>query len=173
MARTKSAVLTPPSYNEVQTLLGRYAELDAKQVEKQAQLDQKITVLRDKAAPEINSIVEQKKEMLTKIQLFAETNREKYFSKKKSLDLQHGIVGFRVGTPKLKGVPRGAKLLGLLNYFKSYLPGYIRTKTELDKEKILADRNKEEVQNHLKVKGLKVAQTETFFIELKKEESEA
>ncbi len=173
MARTKKAVLTPPTYKEAQAIVGEYAKLDAKLIEKQALLDQKITTLREEAADELNELKGAKKELLTNIQLFAETNREKYFSKKKSLDMQHGEIGFRIGTPKLTGIPRkGEKLDKLVDYLRQYMPDFLRIKTEINKELIIADREKEETQTHLKVQGLKITRSETFFIELKKEETE-
>lgn len=173
MARKKAAVLTPPNYKEAQILLRQYAEMDAKQVEKQAQLDQEIIVLREQSAADLNELIEGKKELLIGIQLFAETNRDKHFSDKKSVDMQHGIIGFRTGTPKLSGVPRkGEKLDKTLAYFNSYAPDYVRTKVELNKELIIADREKDELKTHLRTQSLKITQAETFFIELKKEEIE-
>jgi len=171
MARTKSAVLTPPTYEEAQKLLGEYATKDARKVELQAQLDQKITDLREQFAPELNELVNTQGELMTRIQLFAETNRDSFFAKKKSLDLQHGIIGFRIGNPKLKGIPRKEDALDkIINYLKQYLPDYARTKTEINKELLIANREKAEIVTHMRTLGLSVEQDESFFIELKKEE---
>ncbi len=170
-ARTKQATFNPIDYDKAQTLIADYAMADAKAAEINAVLDQQITEIREKAAPELNELEEKKKSLMTQIQVFAETNREKYFSEKKSLEMQHGMIGFRLGTPKVKGMPRkGEKMEALLGFFRSFLPNYIRTQEEINKELLIADREKDEVKTKIKMQGLEIVQTETFFIELKKEE---
>jgi Bacteriophage Mu Gam like protein len=82
--------------------------------------------------------------------------------------MAHGLIGFRTGTPKLKTLKKftwGA----VTEQLKSYLPEYVRTVEEPAKDKLLADRDNEEVNTLFKKCGIEVAQDETFFVELKKE----
>lgn len=171
MGRSKNAVLTPPNQKQAGDMLSEYADNDARIDETNAVLDQKITALRDEVAVELDELKSRNKDLMTGIQLFAETNRDKLFDKKKSLELQHGTIGFRLSTPSLKGIPRkGDKLNALIAYFRKFLPGYIRTQEELNKELIISDREKTELLAHLRTQGLTVQQSETFYIDLKKED---
>jgi len=84
------------------------------------------------------------------------------------MDLTHGIIGFRTGTPKLatrKGYTWGA----ILTLVKEFLPSYIRTSEEVAKDRILADRDSEDVAVLLPKVGIEVKQDETFYVEPKKE----
>ncbi len=102
------------------------------------------------------------------MQTYAQENPE-IFGKKKSVDGAHGTFGFRTGTPKLK-LKKGFTWGAVTNLLKEFLPSYIRTTEEPAKDKLLADREDEEVSALFPKVGISVAQDETFFIELKKEE---
>ena len=108
-------------------------------------------------------------ERITQLQLFAETNPG-LFDKKKSLDMAHGILGFRTGTPKLKTL-KGFTWPAVTNMLKQFLPAYVRTVDEPAKDKLLADRDAPEVNKFFTKDGIgcEVVQDETFFVELKKE----
>jgi len=85
--------------------------------------------------------------------------------------MQHGTIGFRLGTPKVKGMPRkGEKLDAVLSFFRQFLPGYLRVQEEINKELLIADREMEDVKAQIKTQGLEIVQDETFFIDLKKED---
>ena len=85
------------------------------------------------------------------------------------METTHGTLGFRTGTPALK-TQKGFTWESVKNLLKEFLPGYVRTKEEADKEKLLADREKEEVAALFPKVGVKVTQDEAFFVELKKED---
>lgn len=87
---------------------------------------------------------------------------------KKSMETSHGTIGFHIRTPKpdkLKGFTWNA----VTNMLKEFLPLYVRTIDEPAKDKLLADRDKEDVANLFTKVGVCVKQDKTFFIELKKE----
>ena len=96
-------------------------------------------------------------------------NRDELFTKRKSLETTHGTIGFRTGTPKLKTL-KGFTWNAVVNMLKEFLPGYVRTSEEANKEKLLADRESEEVVALFPKVGITVVQDETFFVEPKKEE---
>ena len=91
------------------------------------------------------------------------------FGKKKSVEGAHGTFGFRTGTPKLKTL-KGFRWGAVTNLLKEFLPAYVRITEEPAKDKLLADREDEEVAALFPKVGIAVAQDESFFIELKKEE---
>lgn len=84
------------------------------------------------------------------------------FGKLKSIEFVNGVVGFRTGQPKL------VKLAGwtwekILEAVARVLPDYVRVKQEVDRERILADR--ETLTPLLKEIGVKVEQDEAFYVE--------
>ena len=73
--------------------------------------------------------------------------------------------------PKLKNL-KGFTWAAVTNLAKELLPQYIRTTEELDKQSLLADRDKEDVAEMMPRIGVQVVQEETFFVEPKKENDE-
>ena len=102
------------------------------------------------------------------MQTYATENKDTLFSKKKSLESAHGIIGFRTGNPKLKN-RKGFTWAAVTNLCKEFLPDYIRTTEELAKDKLLADRDVPEVAEQFAHIGVEVVQDESFYVEPKKE----
>lgn len=88
------------------------------------------------------------------------------------MESAHGVFGFRIGTPKLKNL-KGFTWAAVTNLCKEYLPSYIRTSEELDKQGLLADRDNEDVAGMFPKIGVQVVQEESFFVEPKKESDAA
>jgi phage host-nuclease inhibitor protein Gam len=103
-------------------------------------------------------------------QAWAEANPSE-FAGKKSIEMVHGTVGFRTGMPKLKLLTgwtwdRVKDALQNGNF-----RDYIRTKQEVDKERLLADR--EQIGDAMRtVCGCRVVQDEPFFVEPKRDAQE-
>lgn len=165
--REKKQVFQCKSIEDAENVMAEYATADAKMAKITATMDEKITAIRNQYADELQNLSEIKEEKIVELQHFAESNAQ-LFDKKKSLSMSHGILGFRTGTPKLKPLKKytwGA-ITGLLEEF---LPEYVRTVVEPAKDKLLADRDNEEVNTLFKKVGIEVVQDETFYVELKKE----
>lgn len=103
------------------------------------------------------------------LRVWSESNPEE-FNGRKSLEMLHGVVGWRVGNPTLKTIP-GKTWDQVLDAIKDVCPEYIRTSVELNKQAILADREVIGVDK-LRLLGMRVVQAEPFFVEPKLEESE-
>ena len=58
----------------------------------------------------------------------------------------------------------------MLELLRQFNPAYVRTTEEIAKDKLLADRDEEEMPELMQKVGIKVEQDETFFVEPKKEE---
>ncbi|MDX9907092.1 MAG: host-nuclease inhibitor Gam family protein [Bacteroidales bacterium] len=168
--REKKPVIAPLSLEQAEQIMSEYAMLDARLSEITARMDQKITQIREQHQDDLQQLADKRQEKLTQLQLFAETNKQ-LFDKKKSIDMAHGILGFRTGTPKLKTI-KGFTWPAITNLLKKALPDYVRTVEEPAKDKLLADRDKPEVKSLFNKDGIgcEVVQDETFFVELKKEE---
>lgn len=141
------------------------AQTTLKQTE--ANMEKKIQKVRESYQEDIYTQQSIIMEATAKLKAFAEHNREELFTKKKSMETPHGRIGFRIGQWKV-GYEKGfsKKALGLIQELK--LP-FIRTKEEIDKDKILTVREDEEQMKQLALCGIKVTQDETFFAEPKEE----
>lgn len=167
--REKKTVYTGVSQEEMEQAFADYAKADARQQKIQAEMDVKMTQIREKWQEELSKLQEAKDKAFDVMQAFATENRTELFSKKKSMDTVHGTIGFRLGTPKLKNL-KGFTWASVTNLLKEFLPAYVRVKEEPDKDKLLADRESEDVYPLFDKVGVAVVQEETFFVEPKKEE---
>ncbi len=167
--REKKPVLAPVSVEQAEQIMSEYAQHDAMLAELTAKMDQRITIIREEYQDDLQRIAQIRTEKLTQLQLFAETNKE-LFAKRKSIEMAHGVIGFRTGTPKLKTI-RGFTWPAITNLLKQFLPEYVRTVDEPAKDKLLADRDKDDVKKYFGKDGIgcEVVQDETFFVDLKKE----
>jgi phage host-nuclease inhibitor protein Gam len=96
---------------------------------------------------------------------YCDAHPEMFPKDRKSLDLQHAVVGYRTGTPAAKPM-RGWKWDAILAAIKArkWLQ-FIRTKEEADKEALIAARD----THPLETVGVQIVQEETFFVEPKLE----
>ena len=169
--RTKKTVHSGITREEADKAFAEFAQADAKVCSITAKMDLEMTKIREKYADQLAELNDVKEKNFDIVQTYALENKEELFSKRKSVESAHGVFGFRTGTPKLKTL-KGFTWGAVLNLCKEFLPDYVRTTYEVAKDKLLADRDKEEVRNHFVDVGVMVAQDETFYLEPKKEDSE-
>lgn len=172
MVRQKKVVVTGVTSEQAETAFSEYAAADAKVQNIQSKMDIEITRIRDKYADQLAEQQGIREKNFEIMQTFATEHREELFSKRKSYESAHGVFGFRTGTPKLKNL-KGFTWAAVTNVVKELLPEYIRTTEELAKDKLLADRDKEEVAQLLPRCGVTVIQDETFYVEPKKENEQS
>lgn len=146
-----------------------YAKAEALGSKIVAEIELQCAKIREKYAVKLAECEEEKNKAFDVLQAYALENQEELFSKKKSVDMSHGVIGFRTGTPKLKPL-RGFTWASALQLLKEFLPGYVRQTEEIAKDKLLADRDAEEVSGKMSKCGIHVVQEETFYVEPKKEE---
>ena len=166
--RVKKVVVSGITSEQAETAFAEFAKADARVQQIQSKMDVEMTRIREKYAEELAGLQEVKEKNFEVMQTFATENREELFSKRKSYESAHGMFGFRTGTPKLKNL-KGFTWASVTNLVKEFLPDYIRTSEELAKDKLLADREKEDVVELFPKCGIMVAQDETFYVEPKKE----
>lgn len=169
--RVKKVIHSGVTSEQMETAFAEYAAADARLAKINATMDEQITRIREKYSDDIAQLTSIKDNAFEIVQAYAQENREVLFAKKKSLDAAHGTYGFRTGTPKLKTL-KGFTWEAVKNLLKEFLPKYVRVQEEPAKDKLLADREVKEVAENLAKCGITVVQDETFFIELKKEETE-
>lgn len=167
--REKKVLVTGVSREDADLAFGRYAKADAEIQKLSAEIELQCAKVREKYSDRLSALVSEKESAFDMLQSFALDQKDILFVKKKSVDMTHGVIGFRTGTPKLKTL-RGFTWSSALELVKEFLPSYIRETHEIAKDKLLADRDSMDAD--MKRCGLQVVQDETFYVEPKKEEVE-
>lgn len=168
MARIKKTIITGVTREQMEEAFGQYALADAEVQSITASMDQQFVAIREQHAERLAVLEEQKSKALEVMQVFATENREELFSKRRSMETAHGIIGFRTGTPKLK-TKKGFTWAAVLELLRKFGKDYIRVTETIAKDKLLADRDSDECQQLMKDCGIIVDQDETFYVEPKKE----
>lgn len=169
--REKKIIISGVTREAMEEAFGRYATADAEMQSINAAMDKEFVAIRERNAERLAELEQQKTESFEVMQVFATEQREVLFSKRRSLETTHGIIGFRTGTPKLK-TRRGFTWAAALELVREFLPSYIRTSEEVAKDKLLADRENEQLQPLMQKCGIDVVQEESFYVEPKKEKED-
>jgi phage host-nuclease inhibitor protein Gam len=167
--REKKTVVTNITREQMEEAFGRFAFADAKMQGINARMDAEITRIREKNADDLAGFQKEKDEAMEVMQTFAMENREELFSKRKSIETAHGVLGFRTGTPKIK-TKKGFTWASVLSLLKEFAPIYVRTVEEPAKDRLIADRDLEDMDALMSKVGVYIDQDETFYVEPKKEE---
>lgn len=166
--RIKKNLITAPDRTELPSLMQTIALSSARKKRIESELETSIARLRAKYQSEIDNLNIDIKEATDKLEAWASNNPSE-FEKRRSLDLTHGMIGYRMGNWKVdydRGIAKKAvdilKGLGLTQF--------VRTKDEVDKDAIIASKTDDEIMKKLKPVGIHVTQDETFFVAPKEEE---
>lgn len=169
--RAKKIIVSGITRDQMEEAFGRYATADAEVQSINAAMDKEFVAIRERNAERLAELEQQKTESFEVMQVFATEQREVLFSKRRSMETTHGVIGFRTGTPKLCR-RKGFTWAAALELVREFLPSYIRTTEELAKDKLLADRENEEVAPLMQKCGIDVVQDESFYVEPKKEKED-
>lgn len=169
--REKAPAVPTITREQAEETLSEYAKADAELEQLTAEMDQRMTEIRELYADRIGRLTANKEEKFTTLQLYAVQHKDNLFTDRRSVDYLHGTLGFRYGNFKVitkKGVTFKAAVNMMLNvpFLKK---NFLVTKNELNKEAIIAVREDKKAMAKLNAVGLEVDQEENFFIELKKE----
>lgn len=168
--REKKTIISQVTREAADEAFANYAKADAQSAKILADIELQCAKIREKYADKLAELDGIKEAAFDTLQVYAMENKVDLFCKKKSLDMVHGVIGFRTGTPKLKTL-KGFTWASALQLVREFLPGYIRTTEEITKDKLLADRDVENMCDNMARCGIAVVQDETFYVEPKKEES--
>jgi len=137
----------------------------------QTEMDMEIAEIRSRYKDRIEANQRRFDFLRDQLEHFAVTNRKRYFSgAKKSLDMLNGTIGFRLGNPKLKSA-KGYTWKSILECVKDKMTDYVRCKEEVAKDKIIADRGNDGMDDLMRICGIEMVQEENFFIDLKEDEA--
>lgn len=174
--RKKKVIISDVSREVAEEAFAAYAKADASVNKINAEIDLQCARIREKWQDKLAALTAERDHAFDVLQGYAVENKERLFSKKKSLDMTHGTIGFRTGTPKLKTL-KGFTWAAALELVKRKLPGYVRTTDDIAKDKLLADRDLDAVvvgtaaedavsmPEAMKACGIQVVQDETFYVE--------
>lgn len=178
--RVKKIIITGVTREAADEAFAKYAKADAESAKITADIELQCAKIREKYAGRLAELDAAKTVAFDTLQSFATENQTELFSKKKSLDMAHGVIGFRTGTPKLKTL-KGFTWASALQLVKEFLPAYVRKTEDVAKDKLLADRDMEvkpkdgedkvKLSHEMARCGIQVVQNETFYVEPKKEET--
>lgn len=168
--RQKKTLIQGISQEQANEAFASYAKADASIQKMNAEIELQCAKIREKYADKISTLEKEREESFDVLQAFAVENQAELFSKKKSMEMAHGTIGFRTGTPKLKTL-KGFTWASALQLVKEFLPSFVRTSEEIAKDKLLAERETEGMFEQMAKCGITVAQDETFYVEPKKEEA--
>jgi phage host-nuclease inhibitor protein Gam len=154
---------------DMERLVGEISALTIKKDTMKVQMDGYIQEVRERYEADLGGIDSALDEKMKLAKTWAQEHPEE-FGKAKSLEMTHGIVGFRTGTPKLKTL-KGWNWDRVLSSLKELNLGYlIRKKEDVNKEAILAEATKPRTSKEMIAAfGVEVVQDETFFVEPKRE----
>lgn len=168
--RQKKTLIQGISQEQANEAFASYAKADAQIQKINAEIELQCARIREKQADRLSQLDAEREQAFDVLQAYAVENQAELFAKKKSLDMAHGTIGFRTGTPKLKTL-KGFTWASVLQMVREFLPGYVRTSEEVAKDKLLADRDEEGMSDKMAKCGITVAKDETFYVEPKKEEA--
>lgn len=106
-------------------------------------------------------------EQMEVLQVYGQKFKDNW--KGKSLELIHGKIGFRTGNPKLV---KDKKFTwdAVTELLRKAFPGFVRTSFEINKEALIASRDKEDFEDIKSSCYIDVVQDETFYVEAKTED---
>lgn len=184
--RQKKTIISGVTREAAEEAFAQYAKADASVNKINAEIELQCAKIREKYQSQLVKLTGERETAFQTLEAFASENKAELFTKKKSLDMAHGTIGFRTGMPKLKTV-KGFTWASALTLVKKLLPAdYVRRTEELDKERLLSDRELNEVRvcdvpggeirkvpmrEAMASVGIYVVQEETFYVEPKKEEN--
>ena len=135
----------------------------------EATMNLQLTAVREKFEAELATLADEIKTETKRLRDWADSNPG-LFGPARSIKLTHGTLGYRLGNWAVKLI-RGFKADRAIALAKNVLgPAYVRTKEELDKELILADRGKLSPDT-LAGCGIRLEQAEAFYATPEKSEA--
>jgi len=166
MARVKKVGPAIRTREEMEECVRKICLATIRQDELRTDLDGRLAAIRQSFEEPMAKVEEELKGLLAQAEEWACENRD-MFATRKSVVMVHGVVGFRTGMPRLATL-KGWKWDAVLRVLQETRPDFVRTKAEVDKDMLLANRTVLGDAT-LRSVGVEVKQDETFFVEPNRE----
>lgn len=167
MTKRKKLLVDPiKDLAEMEDVVREICELSIMEDDARVRLDEELMRVRENYEALLAEIKPRVDRLLERAEAWAESHPEE-FGSRKSIVMMHGTLGYRTGTPKLKTLSKWT-WGHVLEVLKDQFPEYVRRKEEVDKDRLLQDRQK--LGARLSDIGVRVVQDESFFVEPNREE---
>lgn len=167
MAREKKKVIKDVTKETAEQAMSAFAEAANKISSIEAKMNQELQEVRERYSDTLSKLEDQKDEQVEVLEAYAYEQKDSW-GKKKSMDMLHGSIGFRTGTPKVK-FEKGFNTKSVTAIMEEHYPDYVRSTVELNKEKLIEDREIEGFEVICKKAHIEVIQEDTFFVTSKEE----
>lgn len=149
---------------EMERLVGEITTLKIREQKLTAEMNRRVTEVRQGYEAELGRIGEEIHGKMLAAREWADANLAE-FGKGKSLRMTHGVIGWKIGNPMLETLSGWTwdRVLEKLRALSAW-SAYVRTKYEVNKEALLADRETF-TAGGLKDVGLRVVREERFYVE--------
>ena len=97
--REKKVIITGVTRESAEDAFGAYAKADAQSAKITADIELQCAKIREKYANKLAELEGEKEKAFDTLQAYATENQAELFTKKKSLEMTHGVIGFegRIG----------------------------------------------------------------------------
>lgn len=165
--KTKTAT-TIKGREELEGVMGEFAQSFIARGQLALAMEERLALVRKDYETRLSDLDAEIEALLADLEAWAALNPAE-FADRRSIDLVHGTIGFRTGNPTLKTI-KGVKWEHVLDMLKcsGLADRYVRKVEEPNKDALLADREKIGA-DRLQTLGLRVDQTERFYVDARKE----
>lgn len=170
MARLKATTFATRA--EFEAAVNKIAELEVQFRKLTAKRDARIQEVQDYFAPDEARLQEELKGLLATTEKYADEHRDELFSKeKKSAETPLAVFGYRYGNPTVSLLNRRWTWDQIVKVLKlSRFKNLLREVHEVDKDAVKSAKLSED---DLAAVGMKITQSETFYIEPKLDGADA
>lgn len=155
-------VEAPTTREEAESVVREITELKLAEQQLKTEMDTEITAIKESYEARLCAIANTVTPLVLEIEAWA-TAHQGEFGERKSLEMLHGKIGWRITPPALKPL-RGQTWASVLELLRARgRAEYIRTTEAVNKDALLAARETE----NLKLFGCRPVQEEEFFVEPK------
>lgn len=161
--KTKVRVIDRKSLEKAMEL---YTKAKNNRSELNARMEERINAIRSKYVDRINLFDEECDQLATEMLDYAREHRDAIFPKgTKHIELTSGTIGYKQGRPSL-GLRDGHTWASALTALQEDRSGkeYLRIKYEIDKARLLCDRDKPKTARLIDRIGLRINDDEQFYL---------
>jgi phage host-nuclease inhibitor protein Gam len=163
----KPVVAIPADKAAAEALAASIVETEAKEKALRLEMNAKLDEVRADYDKKISEQINLTMAMRSALESWGWQNQKQEFSEPRSQVWSRGVIGFRRGQKKLATMSKITWDM-VLQKIKTAMPRYIRTKEEVDREKLLADVKTGVVPAlDLSAVGLKIVEDDAFYFEAK------
>jgi phage host-nuclease inhibitor protein Gam len=165
--RAKKILVSSISHEEAEQAMSIFAQCNTQLKLIESRMEEEKQQITNKFMGEITRLKASMDEQVEMLQVYGQKYKDAW--KGKSLELIHGKIGFRTGNPKLVK-DRKFTWDAVTELLKKTFPSFVRTSYEINKEALIAFRDKKEFDEIKDSCYVDVVQEESFYVEANKEE---